>query len=203
MKTSHLFWVCVVFISFIFSSCKKNEGQSKIVEKDVALRAENRSKTGGNQNPGIIPGDLRLMEMKMFPGKYQWSDFYTYLKEEVPQYRDEHFFENLEWLTLATILEDSVFLKTGPVAIKDELWTSIQDRKVINQPDLVLRFLTSYVPKLSAGELAGRLHHIRRVNEKNFENNIHAKEHHFNLYKSTYDAMRTRMYNRWGAPLFE
>jgi hypothetical protein len=202
MKTSNLIWICVIIICSIFSSCKKNDVQSKILENDVALRAENRHLTTGGQNPGVIPGDIRLMEMKMFPGKYKWTDYYTYLSEEVPKYRDAHFFENLEWLTIASILEDTLFLKTGPLSIKEEVWTAIKDRKVINQPDLVFTFLTSYEPGLPVRDLATRLNHTWKVNEKNFDKNIHAKDHHFSLYKSTYDQMNTRMYDRWGGPLF-
>lgn len=185
----------ILITSIILTGCQNTEENLVTNFDGLKLRTDFPAK---EVTPGIIPGDAKIYEMRSYPGKYKWRDFAAYLNSEIDELRGEPYFDNLEWMAIAVIIEDQDFLANASILEKDEIWAKIENRKSINNPQLVYNFLKSYSPPLEQKTLANRLRHMQNNLEENFDESVQ-KEMLMNIHS----LMIRDMYDRWGQPLFD
>lgn len=201
MKYLFLF---VLTLSILTSGCKSEDATlDNILEADKALVINEAGVSKAVEDfPGKIPGNHKVLQMGMQPAVYGWKDFADYLQFKIDNERNEHYYDNLEWLTISYILDNDKFYEEASHEIKEMIWKKMEARKFINNPGNAFKLIIT-IENLSEKEKANRLRLVEIKNKDNFKNSPDLLNAHLEKYKKTYSQMSYLTYDRWGKPLFD
>jgi len=198
--------VVVVIIISVFS-CQLSENEK--LEETLRLNEELRVTAAKNDRkeseaPGVMPSDHKLLLMIHEPDKYGWNDYYQFLKNELNNEVDKHYYTNLQWINMSQIVKARDFAD-APSAISKELWDIISDRKFINEPEVAYTLLNKlkYSGTLNEVQVANLAKNVMEKNKTFFEGNPEGWKQTYESNFEGYQKLMNLTCDRWGLPFGE
>ncbi|MBC6995804.1 hypothetical protein QWY85_17685 [Neolewinella lacunae] len=127
--------------------------------------------------PGKIPADAYVNTL-MMSGTATWQDYDAYYRLEVSKLAGEHYYDNLQWLTLTQTVLHPQFMSGADAATKDFYIQEMMGRHFINEAkvaevllgDLLERgATTSEVARLAREVIAINKEYLTEDNYKQYE----------------------------------
>ena len=168
----------VIFISILLLfGCSGNQSQeehTRIIER--AIMEENSATVEFN---GKIPSSNKIITL----GNSQsttWQNYDSFYKEELKAFENEHYYSNLQWITLSRMIKHNRFLEEADSSQKLYYLKEMLSRNYVNQPELAVILLNDLKAELTASKIAeyARLVYTKNkeyLTEENFDN--HQKTH--------------------------
>lgn len=185
--------VSICFL-FVLMACQPSDEYNS---KEISLQRENQPQVTA---PGVVPGDIGLDDIALDTSS-TWKEYDHFYKEKVFHLKDEHFYDNLQWMTINNMVLFSNF-NQAPVEIKKFYLSEILNRKFINNPDMFLKMITS-CEYLSEKEIAKAAFEAYMINIDHLKDNEPYRESHHEKYKNGYEALGALAFDRWGVPRYE
>lgn len=191
------------FVLMMTFSCKFSEKENiddlvRLNEELKVTPAKNESR--GSDAPGVMPSDHKLMLMMHEPEKYGWKEFYDYLKNDLDEDSDKHYYNNLQWLNIRNIVKARNF-DDAPKEINMELWQLILSRNHINEPDVAYKLINRHNINGNELQVAKMAYHVIKTNKKFYEGNPEGWRKSYEANYDTYQKLRVLTFDRWGLPL--
>lgn len=188
-----LLLVCGILI---FGSCSTGDSEeSKLADLEASLKVDpNAYVDESKDTPGVIPsGHPVYTRMSNVENPYSWDDNYSYLKDGLRNEIEKHYFSNIQWMAILSVLRHPDFYSEASLDIKENMWIIMKERRVINEPEDAIILLKSMKSNLSTDEYAVRLQHIIDINKQNYSNNTTGYKSHFESHKSAYAEINNEL----------
>ncbi|MBK9254854.1 MAG: hypothetical protein IPM42_05145 [Saprospiraceae bacterium] len=203
MKNHSIIYLTLVILTVLSCKLSENESVDNLLYLDDAHKV-NSEKNIDNRTlaKGSMPSDHELFDMVLSDKSISWLDYYTYFIEKLNLYKNEHYYENLEWLNISRIVTAPDFKESASDEIKEELWLHIAKRRFINEPNIAFLILKSRRFGLKEAEVAKRAYSVFEINRNKFKNNPEGWLKHVQDNKDAYSQLQKFNYDRWGVPYY-
>ncbi len=153
MKFLPHFASLLVFTLGLFACTK--DGNLTTDGSPTAIPADDLS-TRTVEFPGKIPADAYVNTL-MMSGTATWQDYDAYYRLEISEFEGEHYYDNLQWLTLTQTVLHPQFISHADAAKKDFYIQEMMGRHFINEAKVAEVLLGDLLERGGAASEVARL----------------------------------------------